>query len=42
LLSNQKEFAKGFIIQSSNFIDLGDKESYLKTSKEYVKKLGII
>lgn len=43
LLSNQKkEFAKGFVIQSSNFLDLGDKQSYLKTYREYVKKLGII
>jgi mannose-1-phosphate guanylyltransferase len=43
LLSNQiKGFAKGFVIQSSNFVDLGDKQSYLKTYREYVKKLGRI
>lgn len=43
LLSNQKKgFAKGFAIQPSNFVDLGDKQSYLNTYREYVKELGRI
>src|ERR687885_995137 len=36
---HQKKFVYGFVIRSSNFIDIGDKEVYLKMQREYLKKL---
>jgi mannose-1-phosphate guanylyltransferase len=43
LSEDQKRLVKGFTIQSStNFVDIGDKQSYLNVHREYVRKLGRI
>jgi mannose-1-phosphate guanylyltransferase len=39
ILLHQKKFVYGFITRSSNFIDIGDKQAYLRMQREYVNKL---
>lgn len=38
----QNRKVKSFIIEQENFIDIGDKKSYLEAYKQYVKRLGKI
>lgn len=38
----QNKKVKSFIIEQENFIDIGDKKSYLEAYKQYVKRLGKI
>ncbi len=38
----QKKKVKSYIINDEEFIDIGDKKSYLEAYKQYVKKLGKI
>jgi mannose-1-phosphate guanylyltransferase len=38
----EKSIIKGFRINSSGFVDIGDKKSYLEVYKKYVRKLGKI
>jgi hypothetical protein len=38
LLDQRKFITTGFMVRSSNFIDIADKQSYLKVQRDYARK----